>query len=75
MKASAIALLSSRLAARHADARQKTAVDSRRSQIGSGERSDKIRTVQMQNGQVVNHRNDKKINVERYLKGDLAAIL
>ena len=73
-KATALALLTSRLAARH-DAKAGSAViDDRRSQIGSGERSDKIRTVQMQNGQVVNHLTGTKISVERYLRGDIVSI-
>lgn len=48
--------------------------DLRRSQIGTGERSDKIRTVQEKNGIVVNHRTGRKIPVERYMKGDVGAI-
>lgn len=46
----------------------------RKQQIGCGERGDKIRTVQMHNGVVINHLTGKKISVERYLKGDVAAI-
>ena len=43
--------------------------DSRRSQIGSGERGDKIRTVQVHNGVVTNHITGKKLSLESYLKG------
>ena len=43
----------------------------RKSQIGSGERSDKIRTVQEQNGVVVDHRTGKRCSVSAYLKGEL----
>lgn len=43
----------------------------RKDQIGSGERSDKIRTVQEQNDRVIDHRTGKKINVASYLKGEI----
>lgn len=43
----------------------------RKDQIGSGERSDKIRTVQEQNDRVIDHRSGKKINVSSYLKGEI----
>lgn len=43
----------------------------RQSQIGSGERSDKIRTVQEQNDRVIDHRTSKKCNVSAYLKGEI----
>jgi peptide chain release factor 1 len=70
----ALALLTCRLASKQQSEVSQEIVRNRRDQIGSGERSDKIRTVQMQNGQVVNHLNGRKLSVERYLKGDLAAI-
>lgn len=73
-KATALALLRSRLEARHHEANQSAERDSRRNQIGSGERSDKIRTVQMQNGQVVNHVTGKKVAIERYMKGDIWSV-
>jgi peptide chain release factor 1 len=43
----------------------------RKDQIGSGERSDKIRTVQEQNDKVVNHLNNKKCNLNSYFKGEI----
>ena len=43
----------------------------RKRQIGSGERSDKIRTVQEQNDRVIDHRTNKKCNVSAYLKGEI----
>lgn len=70
----AFALLASRLAASSKESEERSARDSRMRQIGSGERSDKIRTVQMQNGQVVNHMSGKKCSVEKYLKGDIWAV-
>ncbi len=43
----------------------------RRAQIGSGERSDKVRTVQEQNGKVKDHRTGKSCSVSAYLKGEI----
>ena len=73
-KATAFALLAARLQAAKSGAQEESDRASRLKQIGSGERSDKIRTVQMQNGQVVNHQNNRKASVERYLKGDIWCI-
>lgn len=73
-KATALALLAARLQARATTAATESQRQDRLRQIGSGERSDKIRTVQMQNGQVVNHVTGKKAAVERYLKGDIWCI-
>lgn len=73
-KATAFALLMARLNARHQAAATESQRQDRLRQIGSGERSDKIRTVQMQNGQVVNHVTGKKAPVDRYLKGDIWCI-
>lgn len=44
---------------------------SRQEQIGSGERSDKIRTVQEQNDRVIDHRTGKTCNVAKYRKGEI----
>lgn len=61
------------LRARLADgAREKAEADrngQRKSQIGSGQRSDKIRTCAFQRGRVENHLNGKRVQLERYLKG------
>jgi peptide chain release factor 1 len=73
-KRTALALLRSRLAAlQNGKATSEQAADRKR-QIGSGERSDKVRTVQMQNGKVTDHRTGKKCNVERYLKGEIECL-
>jgi len=73
-KHSAIALLTSRLASIQQASAMRSEDDNRRRQIGSGERSDKIRTVQMQNGQVVNNVTGKRMSVEAYMKGDIDSI-
>lgn len=44
---------------------------SRKQQVGKGERSDKVRTVQVHNGQVTDHRTGRRITLESYLKGNL----
>lgn len=43
--------------------------NTRRIQIGRGERGDKVRTVQLHNGVVTNHLSGKKMRAEKYLKG------
>ena len=73
-KAQALRMLEARL---QNAAREKAARDAngtRRLQVGSGERSDKIRTVQEQNGVVVNNATGQKIPLPRYLKGDIVAL-
>lgn len=49
--------------------------DDRRNKVGSGERGDKIRTVQMQNGLVINHSNNRRMSVKDYLKGKIEKIV
>lgn len=46
----------------------------RKQQIGSGMRSDKVRTVQEQNGKVVDHVTGGKTSLKNYLKGKLEAL-
>lgn len=41
----------------------------RRQQVGSGQRSDKVRTVSEQNDTVTDHRTNKRIDVKRYRRG------
>ena len=47
---------------------------SRRNQIGSGMRGDKIRTIQVHNNVVVNHNTDKRISYEAYSNGNWAGL-
>jgi len=47
----------------------------RKSQIGSGMRGDKIRTIRMQDDIVTNHRNNKKMSAKKYLRGHLDELL
>lgn len=73
-KETALQLLASRLAEAAANKRTEREADSRRQQIGSGERSDKVRTIQTQNNVVVNHVSGKKASLDKYLKGDIWVI-
>lgn len=43
----------------------------RREQVGSGQRGDKIRTIQFQNNVAQDHRTGKRITAEQYLKGNM----
>lgn len=47
----------------------------RQMQVGSGMRGDKIRTVRVQDGCVINHLNGKRLAYSEYAKGNLAAII
>lgn len=48
-----------------------TGQQERLSQIGSGQRGDKVRTIQFQNDQAVDHRNGRKISALQYMKGHM----
>jgi len=41
----------------------------RKQQVGSGERSDRRRTYQFQNGIVSDHKNERKASVEKIMAG------
>lgn len=43
----------------------------RLNQIGSGQRGDKIRTIQFQHNTAVDHRSGKRITAEEYMKGHM----
>lgn len=65
----AMALLRARLH-EHAETRRLTEQNGqRRGQIGSGQRSDKIRTVAEQRGRVENHRTGRRLSIDRYMRG------
>lgn len=71
----ALAVLASRIAQINADRLEKTQNKKRRKQIGSGMRSDKIRTVAEQRGRVENHLNGKRMKIDAYFRGELEKIL
>lgn len=61
--------LEARVAALRASEQQAAEAADRRQQVGSGQRGDKIRTIRMQDGRVVDHRTGRKTSTDRYLKG------
>lgn len=73
-KEEAIRLLTARLTHESRGKFNSQIASDRKSQVGSGQRGDKIRTVQMQNGVVVNHQTGRKMPAKQYLKGDVEGI-
>jgi len=43
----------------------------RKIQVGSGQRGDKIRTIQFQNDSAVDHRTGKRMTADQYMKGQM----
>ena len=43
----------------------------RKEQVGTGQRGDKIRTIQFQNNSAVDHRTGKRCTSEQYLRGEM----
>ena len=43
----------------------------RKTQVGSGQRGDKVRTIRLQDDVVVDHQTDKKMSAKLYLKGHI----
>lgn len=74
-KATALAVLASRIADKAKVKETKSANQKRRKQIGSGMRADKIRTVAEQRGRVENHLNGRRMKIGPYLRGELDKIL
>lgn len=65
----ATALLAGRLADLEANRRKATEDASRRGQVGSGMRGDKIRTIAVQRDEAVDHRTGRRMSALDYLKG------
>lgn len=61
--------LTSRLESLHADQQLSIIGNTKRSQIGSGQRGDKVRTIRFQDDRAVDHRTGKKIKASEYMKG------
>ena len=74
-KRAALGHLRSLLHARARDAREANHNASRRSQIGSGQRGDKRRTVRLQADQVVDHVTGRRIRARAYLRGEIEGLL
>ncbi len=75
-RAKAMAVLRARLLDLEVRKQQNQVSESRRSQVGSGERSEKIRTYNFPEDRITDHRIGLKVHqVERVLDGDLDAIV
>jgi peptide chain release factor 1 len=62
-------LLRLKLQQREDHQRNQSRRNTRKEQIGSGMRGDKIRTIQVQNDTVVDHRTGKRTNYKKYVRG------
>lgn len=70
-KAEAIQILRQRVLATAKATSNESVREDRLQQIGSGQRGDKIRTIQVQNNRVTNHLNNRKMNLKAYRKGEI----
>jgi peptide chain release factor 1 len=70
----ALASLRARLADRLRTDAANSRNGDRRAQVGSGQRSDKIRTVAVQRGRVENHANGRRTSIDRYERGFLEEV-
>ena len=68
-RAKAMALLAARLKQSAVDAQRQQQADTRRSLVGSGDRSERIRTYNFPQGRITDHR----INLTLYMLGDVMA--
>lgn len=68
-KNTALAILRAKLYAEKESAKNSKIKKIRKNQVGSGMRGDKIRTIRLQDGIVINHLSNKKISFKSYLKG------
>ena len=67
----ALSTLRARLSERRRAGIAKQRNNDRQQQVGTGMRSDKVRTVAEQRGRVENHSNGKRMKIRRYLRGYL----
>jgi peptide chain release factor 1 len=67
----ALALIRARLLSAEKSRLHTERSDLKREQVGSGMRADKIRTVQVQNDLVIDHRTGKRLRYREYIKGKL----
>jgi peptide chain release factor 1 len=75
-RAKAMKVLRSRLLERARSEQEKKIAEARRSMIGSGDRSDKVRTYNFPQGRVTDHRIGLSVhNLEAVLDGDLGEII
>jgi len=70
-KRNAIRLIKAKLLQQAQDAQSKEISDMRNSQVGSGSRSEKIRSYQFKDNRVSDHRLNKNFPLEQFLNGNL----
>jgi peptide chain release factor 1 len=73
-KDTALAILRARLHSEQRESQSLRRSNMRKSQVGSGMRADKIRTIRLQDGQVTDHNTGKRISAKKYLRGDLEGL-
>jgi peptide chain release factor 1 len=75
-KEKAMAVLRSRILAREIERQQKEISEERRSQVGSGDRSDRVRTYNFPQDRVTDHRTSLTVhNLEAVLDGDIDVLV
>lgn len=57
------------------EAQQKAIMDERRAQVGTGDRSEKIRTYNYKDNRVTDHRLNLNFSLEQFLEGDLDKLI
>lgn len=70
-KENAIRILKAKLLAQKIESELQKTLEKRRKQVGKGLRGEKIRTVRMQDGIVIDGIKDRKLPLKNYLKGEL----
>lgn len=68
-KEAALAMLRARIYAIEKQKVSKNRYAERKRQAGSGQRADKVRTIQFQNGQVTDHEHGWRLPLKKYLRG------
>lgn len=71
----ALAILTARLAGEQQTQQRGRHNATRKQQVGTGMRGDKVRTVRAQAGEVVDHRTGKRVAFKRYQRGDFGELL
>ena len=67
----ALRLLRAKLLEHERNVKKSSRNHDRRTQVGTGMRGDKIRTIAVQRDQVTDHRTGKQITVKSFMRGDL----
>lgn len=68
-RVSALSVLRARILAQRDERKRERRSSERKRQVGSGQRGNKVRTVQVQHGTVTDHRTGKRITFKRYERG------